>query len=240
MKATVKPKRYACFTPEQQQAYERLRPQQRLYVDYRGQGYKKTQAYLMAGYSKTGAAQASYIMEHKNQDIAELVEVLLNRNKAKQLTQVDSELSDRIDVLANQHGVEQMLEKIEGADGETARRIQFYRDIILGKVKTVRKTTRKNAAGAIIETKIEEVSDVNVKMQARRELDKILGLNELPDLGALQMGDITIHIVDASKREELEDSRNQVFLNPDDVEETKDGEDVIVVEDKEEQDGRTT
>jgi hypothetical protein len=64
-------------------------------------------------------------------------------------------------------------------------------------------------------------------MRARKELDKILGLNQMPDLSKLQMGDITINIVDASKKEELADSRNTVELDPNDVQ-VIDGETVIV------------
>ena len=96
-----------------------------------------------------------------------------------------------------------------------------------GKVKTVRKTKKYNALGALLETKVEEISDVDVKMRARKELDKILGLNQMPDLSKLQMGDITINIVDASKKEEIEDSRNTVELDPNDVQ-VIDGEKVIV------------
>ena len=147
------------------------------------------------------------------------------------MTTQESALNQQIDALALQDGAEKMMQVIEGADGETARRIQFYRDIMNGKIKTVRRTTRYNAMGEKIETKVEEVSDVETKMKARKELDRILGLNQMPDLDKFQVGDITINIVDASKREELEDSRNQVELNPEDVTEI-DGEDVIVQEEK--------
>ena len=50
----------------------------------------------------------------------------------------------------------------------------------------------------------------------------------MPDLGSLQMGDITINIVDASKKEEIEDSRNTVVLEPSQYEE-------VVTEEKDEQ-----
>jgi hypothetical protein len=80
---------------------------------------------------------------------------------------------------------------------------------------------------------VEEVSDVDVKMRARKELDRILGLNQLPDLDKLQVGDITINIVDASKRDELEDNRNSIELDPNDVQ-VINGEQVIVEQDREE------
>ena len=36
-------KRYACFTVDEQKAYEGLNERQRKYVDFRGQGYGKAQ-----------------------------------------------------------------------------------------------------------------------------------------------------------------------------------------------------
>lgn len=230
-KVGSKPKKYACFTREQQSAYEKLPTRQRKYVEFRGQGYSKTNSYKMAGFDGKVATQAAYILEKRNKILPELISCIQQQKAVRDLTEQDSAINQQIDALALQDGAEKMLEVIDGADGETARRIQFYRDVITGKIKTVRKTTRYNATGAKIETKVEELSDVETKMKARKELDKILGLNQLPDLDKLQVGDITINIVDASKKEELEDSRNTVELNPDAVE-VIDGETVIVEEEK--------
>ena len=47
----------------------------------------------------------------------------------------------------------------------------------------------------------------------------------------MQIGGITVNIVDASKQEELEDSRNTVKLDPEDVQ-VIDGEPVLVEEEK--------
>lgn len=225
-------KTYRVFTEEQQKAYASLNAMQRKYVDMRGKGNNKAESYRMAGYSSKNAGIAAYLLEKQNANIRELIEVLQTDNKARQLTQEESDLNKQIDALATQEGAEKILETVENGDPETMKRIQFYRDVMQGKIKTVRKTVKKNATGAIVEVKVEEISDVETKMKARKELDKILGLNTLPDLGSLQMGDITINIVDASKREELEDSRNNVVLDID-KEEELDGEKVVVVEEKE-------
>lgn len=232
-KVGLKPKKYACFTAEEQAAYEKLNNMQRKYVDFRGQGYNKTQSYSMAGYSSKVPSQSAYIMERDNKVIPDLVVKLQTQKKARELTEQESALNQQIDALAKQEYAEKTLETIDGADGETARRIQFYRDIMNGKIKTVRKTVKKNSLGAVVETKIEEVSDIETRIKARKELDKILGLNTLPDIDKLQIGGITVNIVDASKKEELEDSRNQVSLDIDKVE-IVDGEEQIVVEEKEE------
>ena len=228
-KVKLKPKRIACLTEEQQQYYENLNVRRRKYVDFRAQGYSKTQSYKMAGYGGNNIGQAAHNLEKNDKGIAELIETMLSVKKAQDVVDnnENNEINRQIDALALQDGAEKMLEVIDGADGETARRIQFYRDIASGKIKTVRKTTHKNAEGATIKTIIEEVSDIDTRMKARRELDKILGLNSVIDLGAIKTGDIIINIVDASKREELEDVRNKVNLDPDDVE-IIDGEQVIV------------
>lgn len=226
-KVGLKPRKYACFTKEQQEAYEKLPLRQRLYVDFRGEGNSKTNSYKMAGFKGEVAGQAAYLLEKRNEILAELINCIQGQTKVRQLSQEDSAINKQIDALALQEGAEKMLEVIEGADGETAKRIKFYRDVMNGTVKTVRKTKRYNAMGALIETKVEEIADVDVKMRARKELDKILGLNQMPDLSKLQVGDITINIVDASKKEELADSRNIVELDPNDVQ-VIDGEQVIV------------
>ena len=230
-KVGLKPKRYACFTNEQQEAYEKLAVRQRKYVDFRGQGYNKTLAYKMAGFDGKVAGQAAYILERRNAIIPELVDCILGQKQVRDLNDQDSKINQQIDALALQDGAEKMMEVIEGADGETARRIKFYRDVVNGKVKTVRTTLKYNAMGVLVEKKVEEISDVEAKMKARKELDRILGLNQLPDLGKVQVGDITINIVDASKKEELEDSRNSIELDPNDVQ-IIDGEQIIVEEDK--------
>lgn len=230
-KVGLKPKKYACFTKEQQEAYDKLPSRHRAYIDYRGQGNSKTNSYKMAGFNGKVAGQAAYILEKRSPTIVPLVDCILAQKQVRDLTVQESQINQQIDALALQEGAEKMLEVIEGADGETAKRIKFYRDVMNGKVKTVRTTMRYNAMGALIEKKVEEVSDVDTKMKARKELDKILGLNQLIDIDKVQMGDITINIVDASKQDELEDNRNSIELNPDDVK-IIDGEKVVVQEEK--------
>lgn len=230
-KVGLKPKKYACFTKEQQEAYDKLPSRHRAYIDYRGQGNSKTNSYKMAGFNGKVAGQAAYILEKRSPTIVPLVDCILAQKQVRDLSVQESQINQQIDALALQEGAEKMLEVIEGADGETAKRIKFYRDVMNGKVKTVRTTMRYNAMGALIEKKVEEVSDVDTKMKARKELDKILGLNQLIDIDKVQMGDITINIVDASKQDELEDNRNSIELNPDDVK-IIDGEKVVVQEEK--------
>lgn len=228
------PKHYACFTPEQQEYFNKLPKRQRAYVEFRGQGYSKTVAYKMSGYDGKVAGQAAYMLEQRNKGIAECIEALAREKQAKDLLDSKSKISQQVDALARQTKTEDLLSKIDGMDGEQARRIKFYRSIIEGKIKSVRITTKKNAAGIVVETKIEELADVDSRIRARKELDKLLGLQAVIDMGDIQVGDITINIVDASKKEELADSRNTVDLDMGKIENI-DGEEVIVVDKKEEQ-----
>ena len=231
-KVRLKPKKIACLTDEQQMYYNSLTDRQRKYIDFRVQGYQKSQSYRMAGYNGANIGQAAYNLEFKNKGIAEIIKTMMAVKKAQDIVEnnEESQINKTIDALALQEGAEKALQVVEGADGETARRIQFYRDIASGKIKTVRKTIHKNAEGAVMKTIIEEISDIETRIKARKELDKILGLNAVVDIGKLQMGDITINIVDASKKEELEDSRNNIVLDPDNME-VIDGENAAVVED---------
>lgn len=217
-------KTYRCFTSEQRKSYEALTDKQRLYVDYRGKGYNKSNAYRMAGYDSRNPAQAAYMMEHTNKVIGDLIGILERQGRVESLIEEDSPLNQTINALAEQEGAEQVIQKIEGADSETAKRIQFYRDIISGKIKTVKKIKRYNAKGALIDTRIEEQNDLDVKMRARRELDKILGLNQVIDLDKLQIGGITVNIVDASKKDEVEDERNKINIDPTNIEEISETE----------------
>ena len=236
----LKIKTYACFTKEQQEEYNHLNPTRRKYVDFRGEGHSKRDAYIMAYGSSNKASQKGYIVERSSRAIQDLIETLQNSNRgkamAKDILNNESELNKQIDALATQEFGEKLQVAIEQHDPSTMERLKFYRDIMNGKIKTVRKTQKLNAMGVVVETRIEETSDIETRIKARKEIDRILGLSNMPDMGSLQMGDITINIVDASKKDELEDSRNTVVLDIDKQEEI-DGEKVVVVSDEIEQEG---
>lgn len=229
-------KRYACFTDLEQEAYENLAPKQRLYIDFRAQGFGKRESYEMAGYMGKYTRQAAVTMEQRNPVIVELVNILQKQKQVDEIAESgkeaeNSELNRKIDALARRENVEHAIEKIEGPDSETAKRVQFYRDIIMGKIKTVTVTKEYDGEGKLIKRKVVEQNDVNVRMQARMQLDRILGMNTIVNLDKLKVGQITVNIVDASNTEELSDSRNDVDLRLDeDKYEILDGEPCIVVE----------
>lgn len=227
---TMKVRRIACYTDEQQKMYEALLPKHRLYVDLRSQGYSKVDSYVGCGYSRGGASQAAANMEKLHPEILELVEVRLRANSVANIFKSGTDISNQVDALATQKSAEEMLDMLNHADAETFKRIKFYREILEGKIKTVKKTTITDDKGKKT-TKVEEISDVATRIQARKELDRILGLNRVVDLGSVQMGDITINIVDASKKEEVADERNNgVMLDPSKEIVEENGDRAVVVE----------
>lgn len=232
-KVGLKPRSLGCLTPEQQEFYLKLPQKQRAYVDFRGEGYNKTQSYQMAGFTANCPNQAAYMLESRNAGMTEVINALLADKKAKEITKANSIVNRQIDALANQALAENVIDTIENADGETARRIQFYRDIVTGAICTVRETKILDENGKLKSKRIEKIDDVETRMKARKELDRILGLNQLPDFSSMSFGDITINIVDASKKDEAEDERNKIVLDIDDTKEI-DGEKVVVVEENEE------
>lgn len=232
-KVGLKPKKIACYTQEQQKLYESLRPRQRAYVDYRSQGFNKSDSYRKAGYcdSKNVGVNA-FTLENKTPGIKDLIETRLKVKKANDIYKADSEIGKQIDALANVQDAENALEVIENADAETIKRIKFFRDIVDGKIKTVKKTTYTDKLGNK-STKVEEINDIETRMRARKELDRLLGLNEVFDIGKIEAGDITINIVDASKKDAVEDKSNKVKFDFTEKDEEADGE-VVIIEPKDE------
>ena len=89
--------------------------------------------------------------------------------------------------------------EVDKISGETAKNIQFFRQIAEGKIKSVKVTTTYDANGKITGSKKEETSDIDTRIKAQKELARLLGLKEVVELGRATAGNINIMIVDASK-----------------------------------------
>lgn len=218
-------KKYNCLTEEEQSYYAGLNRNKRLYVDFRAQGYNRANAYVMAGFTGDNASQSAYNMEKRDQGLVDLITILRKDMTLRTIGKQDSKLNQRIDALAKQVKTEQVLATIDGADGETAERIKFFRDIVNGKIKSKKIIREYNAEKKVVKTREEVYEDVGVKLQARKELDRILGLNQIVDVGKIEMGELTINIVDASNKNALADDRNKIKeLRNDDEDIVVDGE----------------
>lgn len=214
-----------CFTEEQQKAYDGLSEKQKKYVDYRAAGYPKNRAYEAAGY-KGGkcSSQNAAKMEKDNVWVKELSEIKRKAQYVGGLTEKESAISKTIDALADSKRNDKVMDIIAKGDKDQIERIKFYKDIINGKTKSKKTVTTTDSEGK--KSKREEVSiSVETQIKARQELDRILGLSAIIDVGTVQFGNIQVTIVDASKEEELLDERNKIGeLNAEDIEETQDME----------------
>lgn len=218
-------KRYICFTIEQQEAFDRLGEKaQRFVMFVANGGFSKRAAYVAAGYKDTpNAKKGAYMLEKRIPMFQEFVAALRGQNNKMQAYDPDSAVSKQIDEIAKGGFEEPPIvpaEVIGTGNGlnlvemsaENARRAQFYRDIVTGKAKTRKVTKTYDKDRQLTGYKIEETTDVAAQMRARLELDKVLGVSEMLQVGQVKAGSITIKIVDCANHEALEDPRNNMIV----------------------------
>ena len=209
--------KYGFLEPHLLQNYSNLDLRRKRYIDFRVQGYNKTESYKMAGYNSTkNIGQAAYQLDN-NPVIKEIIDAITTKKKLDDFTEGKGNLKNQIDALSSSSQAKKALKVIENATGEEAIRIQFYQNIAIGKTKTIEKTTIKDKDGNIKEERIvEKEPSVADRMVARAKLDTILGLNDMPsEVGVIQGGPITITIVDASNKQQKQDKRNDVVIDAD-------------------------
>lgn len=228
--ASQKIRKFSCYTDEQQNLYESLPPRQRAYIDNRARGLSKTDSYRRAGYvSEKNAGQNAWILENKTPGVKELIDIRLKLKKAKEVFDPDSQTSKNIDAIIKAEDAKQVLEVVENADVEELKEIKFFRDIAEGRIKTVKKTKYYDKDGKLTKQKVEEISDIESRIKARKQLTMLLGLNKVVDVGSINTGNITINIVDASKKDDAKIQEAQkIYTDFVDKTEVVDGETVIV------------
>lgn len=219
--------RYEKLDSELRKAYESLPDRQKRYVDYRVAGFGKKDAYIKAGY-KAGknAAQAAYLLERNTPQVNRVIDAMAALKFTSDLDKAKGQPMEIIDAKASVAVAQSkaLMERIMRMEPEEAERLQFYMDVMGGKIKTKKKVKNINEAG-IATYRIEEIEDVKIKFEARKEIDKILGLNKLLDIGQITAGSVTINIVDASKK----DLKDEEKPNHDIFKKTQ--EEVIIVDD---------
>ena len=226
-KSTIRPKQYACFTTEQQREYNSFTYHIRRYIDFCGEGYKKAQAYRLAGFDTKYPSQAANMLETKHPIILDLVRAIYGQHKVTSLTDETSNINKNLNALAIKNTANEIQKMIDEGDKQKAEQLKFYMEIAEGKRKTIRKTKKYNADKILTGIVVEEISDIKEQMQARKEVDRILGLNQIVGLGQVTSGNFTFNFVDASNKEEKEDSRNEIVLTQDEVQittEVKEGD----------------
>ncbi len=224
--------KYACFSKEQQKFFDGMQPRQQKYVLLRGKGYSKSEAYRLAGYGDSKyVGQCAYKLENSYPELVSLIDALTGAKRVETVYEEASKYSKAVDQKAKEPPVE--MTAIMGKDGnlpsaetmsqDEAERVQFYRQVANGTIKTIKETKEYDKDGNLLKKKIERTSDIDTRMKARRELDRILGIRDVIDIGSIDAGEINITIVDASKREI--DEKDKVEIPSDSYEVVDDDKD---------------
>lgn len=216
-------KRYICFTPEQQAIFDHLKDKSQRYLLFRAQGFTKKDAYGMAGYKlNQNASKGARVLEERIPNFAELLSALQGHNDRLSVFDENSDISKKIDELAKKDfempavvpgeliGTESTVDLVK-MNGETAREIQFLRDIVDGKICSEKVKETFDKEGKSTGKVVEKTKDLALRMKARELLSRALGLNDMMQIGQIKAGSITINIVDASmKDDDLEDLKEPI------------------------------
>lgn len=189
-----------CYDSEQQELYNKLNDKQKAYIELRVAGMGKSEAYRNAGYETKNSRQAAYTLE--NGRLKGLIECRIKLKQARQLMDADSNTFKDLEAKANLAQASNVLNTVKSANLDTVEQIKFYRDIASGKIRSHKITEFTDKEGKK-STKEEFIDDVATRIQARKELDRILGLNQINTLGSINAGgNVNINIIDASKKTE--------------------------------------
>ena len=150
------------------------------------------------GHSLSGTAQS---LEERNPQIQEIVDYAQQNNLEAQLMNDKSAFAKTIEEKKNELQMQQLNQATSVMSPNMAESVDFYRKVVSGNIKSKKTIVSYDAQGKEIGRKTEYIEDVGSKMQAREKLDRLLGINAIQNLGQVQVGSISINIVDASKKE---------------------------------------
>lgn len=194
------------WTDEQNKLYNSLPELQRKYVDARIEGYNKADSARRAGYKKSNPTAQGNMIERRNPMIKEMIRAALDARKVQSFAKnpENSAIGERIDALAIQNKNADIIKRVESLSPDMAERVKFYKDIVEGKIRSVKRTVFRNKNNEVTSSKEEYTSDISIRMKARQELDRLLGLGTMPTVGEVVTGSnntINILIVDSSIKE---------------------------------------
>ena len=188
--------------------YNSLNRMQQAYIYLRANGLDKGLAYKRAGFKTSTPVQAACVLEKRNPSIKTIVQAIKDHK----------ELYEKLSGKKNEEWLKEILEKtgeskeleiLRQATADEATRIMFYTDIVQGKttVKVTTKTKDENGELKVSKIEIKEPT-IQDRINARKELDKILGLKETgnPDNKVFSGDDnsqtvFNFNVVDTSSKE---------------------------------------
>lgn len=200
-KQTTGAKRFDFFTEEQNDAFGALPDKVKGYVIGIASGMKKKDAYYNAGYNGSFGTQGARALEDRYPEIRELISVFRTQITASEFFNEDGKLAKQAMAKAEQRKAEQMIETVTNMSPQVASSVMLYKDIATGKLFTTKVTkTIDPQTKKILKETVEEFKDVRVRMEAQREMDKLLGLSTavFRNEQHTQLNQFNINIVDTS------------------------------------------
>ena len=143
-------------------------------------------------------------LEKRNPQIREIIEYAQQHNLSSQMLSEKSELSQSLEAKAQEAQIQALKQATSVMNPQMADSVNFYRRVANGSVKTYKTIEKYDASGKLVEKRKEIIDDAETRMRAREKLDRLLGINALQNLGQVQVGSISINIVDASKEDKDE------------------------------------
>lgn len=206
--------------------FNRMNTTAKQYTANRILGFNKVDSMRNAGSNaKDGASLSSTAksLEDRNPAIEEIVAYAQEHNFESQLLNEKSKFNQTIEQKQQEALITQATSAASVMSPNMAESVAFYRRVASGSVKTYKTTEKYDANGKLVERRKEIIDDAETRMRAREKLDRLLGINAMQNLGQVQVGSISINIVDASKddKEEREvDVQDEAIV-------TDDGEEII-------------
>lgn len=187
--------------------FNRMNATAKQYTANRILGFNKVDSIRNAGSNaKDGSSLSSTAksLEDRNPAIEEIVAYAMEHNFESQLLNEKSKFNQTIEQKQQEALVTQATSAASVMSPTMAESVAFYRKVANGSVKSYKTTEKYDASGKLIERKKEIIDDAETRMRAREKLDRLLGVNAMQNLGQVQVGSISINIVDASKKDEDE------------------------------------
>jgi len=173
-------------------------------------GFSKNDSLRNAGSNASNNSSLSSTvqnLEERNPQIEEIVNWGVEHSLEAQINNDNSAFAKTLEGKQAEAELAQLNHATSVMSPNMAESVEFYRKVAKGEIKTTKIIERYDANKKLIERKKEYIEDVDAKMRAREKLDRLLGINAIQNLGQVQVGSISINIVDASKKEETEAER---------------------------------
>lgn len=192
-------------------------------------GFNKVDSMKNAGSNakdNSSLSSTAQSLEQRNPIIEEIVEYAQQHNFEKELLSDEGKFAKTLDQKEREAKEQQLAYASSVMRPDMAESINFYRRVANGSIKKYKTTEKYDAEGNLLFRTREIVDDPSARMLARERMDKLLGINAIQNLGQVQVGSISINIVDASKPKD-EDDIDDIIVDVDNISTDENGNEII-------------